>query len=292
MSASALPRVLSLFALSLLAGGQPAGADVSVKPEAARVVSVLDGDTLLIDPSAGGRREARLVGVQAPKPFPDGSEGWLVKHAEAAFRGLSELADGAALILIVPEQRTNRYGQLLAQAHRADGLWLQGEMLRRGLVRVQTLPATSAHADEMLAIEAQARREGRGLWADPRFAVRTPEMVVRDIGTFQLVEGRVQRTARVKSRIYLNFGEDWRTDFTVSMTPRLAAAFAAHGIDVMALAGRTVRVRGWLDSHNGPVIELTHREQLEIVDADTASAQRPVIPPAVTTVPVPAPDVP
>jgi endonuclease YncB( thermonuclease family) len=290
--ASALSRVLPCVAVALLAGVDAAAADVAVKPEHARVVSVLDGDTLLIDPSAGGRQEVRLAGVQAPKPFPDGSEGWLVKHAEAAFRGLSELADGAALILIVPEQRTNRYGQLLAQAHRADGLWLQGEMLRRGLVRVQTLPATSAHADEMLAIEAQARREGRGIWADPRFAVRTPEALSRDIGTFQVVEGTVQRTARVKSRIYLNFGEDWRSDFTVSMTPRLAAAFAASGIEVMALAGRGVRVRGWLDSLNGPLIELTHREQLELVDADTAAAGPRVIPPAATAAPVPAPAVP
>ncbi len=292
MIASALSRVLPCVAVALLAGVDAAAADVAVKPEHARVVSVLDGDTLLIDPSAGGRQEVRLAGVQAPKPFPDGSEGWLVKHAEAAFRGLSELADGAALILIVPEQRTNRYGQLLAQAHRADGLWLQGEMLRRGLVRVQTLPATSAHADEMLAIEAQARREGRGIWADPRFAVRTPEALSRDIGTFQVVEGTVQRTARVKSRIYLNFGEDWRSDFTVSMTPRLAAAFAASGIEVMALAGRGVRVRGWLDSLNGPLIELTHREQLELVDADTATAGPRVIPPAATAAPVPAPAVP
>ncbi|MCU0838088.1 MAG: thermonuclease family protein [Rhodospirillales bacterium] len=292
MIASALSRVLPCVAVALLAGVDAAAADVAVKPEHARVVSVLDGDTLLIDPSAGGRQEVRLAGVQAPKPFPDGSEGWLVKHAEAAFRGLSELADGAALILIVPEQRTNRYGQLLAQAHRADGLWLQGEMLRRGLVRVQTLPATSAHADEMLAIEAQARREGRGIWADPRFAVRTPEALSRDIGTFQVVEGTVQRTARVKSRIYLNFGEDWRSDFTVSMTPRLAAAFAASGIEVMALAGRGVRVRGWLDSLNGPLIELTHREQLELVDADTAAAGPRVIPPAATAAPVPAPAVP
>lgn len=281
-----------LLTLAMLAGLGGAG-DAAAAPETARVVSVIDGDTLLVDPAAGERREVRLMGVQAPKPFPDGSEGWLVAHADAARRALGELAEGAAVVLIVPEQRTNRYGQLLAQVHRADGLWLQGEMLRRGLIRVQTLPATGAQAGEMLAIEAEARRAGRGLWADRRFAVRTPETAARDIGTFQIVEGWVRKAARLQNRVYLNFGDDWRSDFTVSLPSRLATAFARDGLDPMTLSGRRVRVRGWLDSFNGPLIELTHREQLEVLDEGVAViGHPPAIPPAAATAPGGVPAVP
>lgn len=245
------------------------------KPERARVVAVLDGDTLVVDPPAGERREVRLVAVQAPKPFPDGSEPWLLAHAEAAQEALTELALGAMVTLLLAEPRTNRYGQWLAQVHREDGLWLQGEMLRRGLVRVHTPPFIGDEALDMLAIEAEARRHRRGLWADTRFAVRTPEQAAFDVGTFQLVEGTVRKVARVKNRVYLNFGDDWRSDFTVSLPARLAAAFARGGLDPMTLAGRRVRVRGWLDQLNGPLIEVTHRAQLEVLDSEEGPSPTP-----------------
>jgi micrococcal nuclease len=260
--------------------------------ETARVVGVIDGDTLLIEPSAGERREVRLMGVQAPKPFPDGSEAWLVPHADAARQGLARLAAGRTVVLIVPEQRTNRYGQLLAHVHRNDGVWLQGEMLRQGLVRVQTLPSTCAHAEEMLAIEAEARRAGRGLWADPRFAVRSPEAAAHDVGSFQIVEGTVRKATRRQNRVYLNFGDDWRSDFTVSVPARLAAALAGDGLDLMALGGRRIRVRGWIDSYNGPMIELTHREQLELLGHVASAAPLTAIPPAAAAAPAGAPGAP
>jgi micrococcal nuclease len=70
-------------------------------------------------------------------------------------------------------------------------------------------------------------------------------------------------------RIYLNFAEDWRRDFTVSVARKDVDAFTAAGIDLKELAGKTIRVRGWLQWRNGPMIEATHPEQIELVP-DTA----------------------
>jgi len=33
---------------------------------------------------------------------------------------------------------------------------------------------------------------------------------------------------------------------------------------VMSLAGRNVRVRGWIHYHNAPMIDITHPEQIEL----------------------------
>jgi micrococcal nuclease len=41
--------------------------------------------------------------------------------------------------------------------------------------------------------------------------------------------------------------------------------FAKEGIDVAAYQGRRIRVRGWVESWNGPMIEITHPEQIEEV---------------------------
>jgi len=60
------------------------------------------------------------------------------------------------------------------------------------------------------------------------------------------------------SRLYLNFAGDWRGDFTISIARKDAAAFATAGLDPPTLAGKRLRVRGWLAWRNGPMIEATH----------------------------------
>jgi endonuclease YncB( thermonuclease family) len=280
-----MPVLAVAVAIAFVIAGDGAVA-AAAKGERARVVSVLDGDTVMVEAAAGGRQEVRLIGVEAPKPYPDGSEAWLIPYAEAARRGLSDLARGETVTLYVATPRLNRYGQVLADVYRADGLWLQGEMLRHGWVRVRTAPATAARATELLAMEAEARAAGRGLWAEGRFAVRTGDTVARDMGSFQIVEDRVKKAARVQNRIYLNFGDDWRRDFTVTMTPRVASALAQDGVQPLALAGRRLRVRGWVDEANGPAIEVTHPAQIEVLDAapgDADLSRAPATPPAAAT---------
>ena len=104
---------------------------------------------------------------------------------------------------------------VLAQVYRDDGLWVQGELLRLGLARVRVTADARALASDMLAIEDEARRNRRGLWRNPRLRVRTVREIGRDLGSFQLVQGRVLDAERRGDRWYLNFGDDWRSDFTV-----------------------------------------------------------------------------
>ena len=89
---------------------------------------------------------------------------------------------------------------------------------------------------------------------------------VSKIGGFELVEGRVLKTARVKGRIYLNFGDDWQDDFTIMFEPAALRRFRAAGIDPLDYQGRRLRVRGWVKSWNGPLILATHPEQIEVLD--------------------------
>ena len=134
------------------------------------------------------------------------------------------------------------------------------------MARVYSFPDNRAIVDEMLAAEGRARRAGAGIWGNDWYAIRTPDATVHDIGSFQLVEGRVVSAADVRGTIYLNFGADWRSDFTVKVTKRSRRSFAADGLDLLALENRVIRVRGWLDDYNGPMIEATHPEQIEVLE--------------------------
>jgi hypothetical protein len=69
----------------------------------------------------------------------------------------------------------------------------------------------------------------------------------------------------VRKRTYLNFGADWRSDFTITIAPKDRRLFEADGIDPLIYQGKRVRVRGWLKSYNGPLIDATHPEQIEVI---------------------------
>ena len=194
-------------------------------------VEVVDGDTLLLENGT----EVRLVGIQAPelalgragfKPWP---------LAEQAKQGLEALALGKMLTLYYGGRKLDRYGRALAHLLRADGLWLQGELLAAGMARVYSF------------------RDNRRLIAEM-------------LGSFQLVEGPVVGAAIVRRRGYLNFGADWKSDFTISIAPGDRKLFGPEGEDTTALEGRTVRVRGWIKSFNGAMIEATHPEQIEVFE--------------------------
>ena len=118
----------------------------------------------------------------------------------------------------------------------------------------------------MLVIEHRARSARLGIWSHPRYRVRAASEADASLGSFQLVEGRVKAAAVVRGRGYLNFGDDWREDFTVSIGPRDRRRFENEGIAIEDYEGRLVRVRGWVDSFNGPMIEATHPEQIEVLE--------------------------
>ncbi|MAN79817.1 MAG: nuclease (SNase) [Rhodospirillaceae bacterium] len=255
-----------LFILFLWAA--PVAAQDALTPgEDAVVTAVVDGDTVFLDRDIVGASQVRLTGIQAPK-LPLGRIGFkewpLAKEAKAA---LESLLLNRPVQLFYGSARMDRHGRLLAHLVGSDGTWAQGEMLRRGMARVYTFPDNRERAAEMYKLEADARRAKRGIWADPFYAVRAadPQVLARDIDTFQVIEGRVTDAADVRGVIYLNFGANWRTDFTIRLDRKAARLFKRAGLGPDSYKGRQVRVRGWLKDWNGPMIEATHPEQIEVL---------------------------
>jgi endonuclease YncB( thermonuclease family) len=263
-----------------------AGADAAVAPPACglafdadrrAVTSIVDGETLRLDDG----REVRLIGALAPRA-PDATadaadsgearSGW-PPEAEAR-AALERLALGRSVRLGFAGPRHDRYGRLLAHVlilgEGGGAQWLQGVMLAAGRARAYGVPGSYACADALLAAEAHARQSRAGLWSNdayrPRPAHRSRELL-RLAGTFQLIEGRVLRATRVKERIYVNFGRDWREDFSLAVAPELARSNPAWAAGLLDLAGRRVRVRGWITRRNGPLIEIEDASQIEVLDA-------------------------
>ncbi len=239
-------------------------------------VEVVDGDTLILEDGV----QVRLVGIQAPK-LPLGRE--RVKKwplADESRDLLTRLAVGRRLTLHHGGAPVDRHGRRLAHLADADGVWVQGALLAAGMARVYSFADNRALMAEMLALERAARAARRGIWRLEWYAVRRadPDPLNRMSGSFQLVEGRVRAADNVRGWRYLNFGDDWRRDFTISITAKDWAAFAAAGYRLADMAGRQVRVRGWLQRRNGPVIRATHPEQIEWLDGPPPNRPRPGAP--------------
>ncbi|MCY4406326.1 MAG: thermonuclease family protein [Rhodospirillaceae bacterium] len=240
----------------------PLPAAVALDTEA-RVVEVVDGSTVLLD---DGER-VRLAGIEAPKHIAGDAASGMELLAETARRTLARLVQGRRVGLATGGVPRDRYGRLRAHLVRSDdGTWIQGALLAAGLARVHSLVDDRAAVAEMLVIEQRARAAGLGIWSQPRYRVRTADQANDGLNSFQLVEGRVKAAAVVRGRGYLNFGDDWREDFTVSIGPRDRRRFESDGIAIEDYEGRLVRVRGWVDSFNGPMIEATHPEQIEVLE--------------------------
>jgi len=226
------------------------------------VQSVVDGDTVVLESG----KQVRFVGIQAPK-LPLGRKGfkkWPL--ADEAKAHLEKKALGKTVTLHFGGARQDRHGRILAHLITEDGLWLQGEMLKNGLARVYTFPDNRAVVPDLLAAEREARTNNRGIWAHPFYRRLTPDALGKYRGTFQLIEGKVLDAAKVRRTHYLNFGADWRTDFTVKIDKRALKAFESSDIDPLSYEGKHIRVRGWLKHRNGPMIEATHPEQIEVLE--------------------------
>jgi hypothetical protein len=241
-------RALSLAALAALAAA-PARAD-----EACRMVMVgtatvraagMDGITL------EDGRMVRLAGIEPGAP--------------------PELAPGTAITLKRLGPETDRYGRL--QAHmfiEAEGTerWVQAELVSRGQARVSSRVGDAACAKLLLDKEESARAGRLGLWAEPVYVIgkaEDPAGILEGRGRFALVEGRIVSVRESGGTIYVNFGRRWSEDFTVTIAKRNERAFVAAGLVPKSLAGRRVRIRGWIEERGGPWVEAARPEQIEVM---------------------------
>jgi len=219
----------------------------------ATAVAARDGRTLML---ADGR-ELRLAGIEA---------------GEDARHALQTLAGGRLLQLgrLGPER--DRYGRVVAYAFAGDAQEsLQQILLEQGRARVSARVGGKACAGVLLRAEARARAAGRGLWADPNFAPLSAENLARlqaDRGRFALVEGKVLSVHESGATIYVNFGTHWTRDFSVTILKRLRRTFAAAGVEPKTLAGRRIRVRGWIEQRGGPIVAAAVPEQIELLKSE------------------------
>lgn len=255
----------------LLAGFTAPAAAASCAEEAGPVAGaakVLDAETVVLDDGA----EVRLINVVSPRRplWLKAERAW--PYADRAERALEALVSGRQVQVFHDGPKRDRYGRLLGHLYvvRDDQpLWVQGALVEHGHARVQSTAETRACVQALLELERAARERHVGLWRSKFYQVRqalSRDDIAKLKNAFAVIEGRVHKHARVGPRSFLNFEEDWAHDFTVIVRQRARRLFENSEIALEKLEGTGIRVRGWVSYYNGPMIEVSHPEQIELMN--------------------------
>lgn len=133
-------------------------------------------------------------------------------------------------------------------------------MLAEGAARVSPSTSDLEFLERCFAAETAARAARTGLWARPAWRILDATKSEWRRG-WAIYGGVIQRATERNGRIFFNFGEDYRSDFTA--TARRGAFRRWNGKpELESFDGAAVEVRGEVLSINGPSIELTHQYQM------------------------------
>ncbi len=211
-----------------------------------RIADVANGGEFAL---ADGRR-ARFGGLA------------LDSGARVALDRLKGQEVGLALLAGQPD----RWGRLVVDLVPAGRPSVALDLVERGLARVRPEPETRGCEAERLDAEAGARAAAEGLWARPHavFDALDGAGLAKADGRFVLAEGVVRRVGEGRAKVYLEFGS--RYGFAVAVAKKAKPQFRRAGVDLMALTGQRVLVRGVIDVRYGPRMEISDPAMIEPLD--------------------------
>lgn len=224
--------------------------------EAAQIVGTRDARTVEL---ADGRL-VRPAGIESFALIGEDAE---AADAHLADRLAGILAGRQAQFHII-SNRTDRYGRLAALLA-VEGTLVQAQLAGEGAALALPDGDGVPCMAEFLAAEAAARIRRAGLWADNAVLPALPGALSPHLGGYVIFEGEVVSVGTRSRRTYLDFGRYWSEDVTVIIEARDRDAFGGAAA-LEALAGRRIRVRGFLEERAGPLVTARWPAQIEVLE--------------------------
>jgi micrococcal nuclease len=230
---------------------------------AVRVRYVIDGDTIILS----NNQKVRYLGIDTPETMvktPVGFEYSPQPFGEAAKEFNRNLVEGKVVRLEFDMVKKDKYNRLLAYCF-VDGKFANAEMLKNGLAMLLTIVPNVKYVDMLVKAQQEARDTGLNLWKPE--GIIPVEQAAAHLGELATVEGKVLKAKKTASAVYLNFGRDFRSDFSVVIFQDSFRLFNEQKITPENYyRDKTVRVSGLIKEYQGPEIIVRHPSQIEIVE--------------------------
>jgi endonuclease YncB( thermonuclease family) len=234
--------------------------------QTARVISVSDGDTLVVE-IAGVRERVRLIGIDTPEIGSRGGAPEFFAQEAKAFT--MSLAADVEVRLVDDPENTDRdvYDRLLRYVYLPDGRLLNALILEGGYGHAYTRYPFSK-SDEFRDLERAARSGGAGLWNSAVVPSIPMEDLHNHMGETVTTCGPVGSTRYLVDTdgqpTFINLGRPYPDqDLTVVIWGSDRAGFGAP--PESTYRDRTLCVTGKLRTQRGkPQINVRDRSQLVI----------------------------
>lgn len=228
-----------------------------------KVQKVIDGDTIRL---ANGRL-LRYIGIDTPEIRVKNGDNFIYSPQPFALEAKEynqSLVFGKTIKVEYDVEKQDRYGRLLGYCF-ADGVFVNAKLLEEGYAVIYTYPPNIKYSDLFYKLQTDARKKNRGLWGS--YQVINSENAQSYIGQIRTVQGSVKSTHKSAKCVSLNFGDDWRTDFTVVIFNNSMDSFRKKGINPLSFyQGKLVEVTGRIREYNGPEIIVNTPLEIEIIN--------------------------
>lgn len=164
---AAVPLFAVASALLFQAYAQDKRPEIPVKDfakhAAHQVVRIIDGDTVVVKVD-DKNLTVRLIGVDTPETVDPRKP--VQVYGKEASNFLANLLTGESVFVAYDQQKTDKYCRTLAYLYRSpDGMFVNLEVIRQGYGHALT-QYPFKHMDLFRHYEREARKSGRGLWAN------------------------------------------------------------------------------------------------------------------------------
>ncbi len=247
--------ILTLF-FFLACGSAPDFSEITV-------TEVIDGDTIKLS----NGRLLRYIGLDTPEVRVKEKGKFIYKPQPFALEAKkynAALVEGKAVRVEFDVDKEDKYGRLLGYCFVED-TFVNARLIAEGYAVLYTYPPNVKHVDLFVKLQKEAREKQKGLWGS--YAVIDHTRAGRYLNQIRTVRGRVVSTYKSAKCVFLNFGRDYKTDFTVVIFNNSLGAFYKAGIDpVDFYRDKKVEVSGRIREYNGPEIIVNAPAELDIID--------------------------
>lgn len=227
------------------------------------VTEVIDGDTIKL---ANGKL-LRYIGIDTPETRIKKNGKFLYSPQPFSLEATQfnkDLVEGKSVKIEFDVEKVDKYGRLLGYCFVND-TFVNAKMLEEGYAVLYSRPPNVKYTDLFVTVQRQAQSNQKGLWVV--YAIIDHAQANQYINQIRTVQGKVINTYKSPKCIFLNFGNDYRTDFTVVIFTNSLDSFYRKGIKPQDFyRGKTIRVSGRIRQYNGPEIIVNDPSQIEVIE--------------------------
>jgi len=227
-----------------------------------RVIKVIDGDTVILE----NGEHLRYLGIDTPEIRKKVAGKWIFMPQPFSLQAKEfnkNLVEKKFVRVEFDVEKRDRYNRLLGYVF-VDKTFVNERLVKEGLAIVSFKPPNLKYLKRFLKAQEEARFNKKGLWA--YLKPISPAQAQNFIGEIRTVKGRILDCYCLKDACFLNFGTDYKKDFTITIFKRSFPEFQKRGIDICPYyKNKEVEITGRLREYNGPEIIANLPQDIKVI---------------------------